>query len=125
MPYAYARQLDPATGEVVFDQTRSSWAEGHPATEIAVRALRTPIGTAQRDPTYGLDLTGIDPSSKSAAAQIERAIRNCLDRFVKLGLFAILSCAAEIHGNTTFAVLEIQDPRETSGRPQPVRVRLF
>jgi len=122
--YAYARQLNPATGDVVFDDTRSSWAEGHPAVEVAVRCLRTRKGSALRDKTYGLDLEGVDPSSEGAPAEIERRIRQALDRYVKSGLFSLESVQVEIQSEHIVAFLEIKDPRDVSGKPIPVKVVL-
>jgi hypothetical protein len=112
MPYAYCRKLDPATGDVVFDRTRSSWTQGHPATEVALRALRTMKGSAARDPNEGIDLTDIDLGSPNASAVVERRINDALAKYVRMGLFSIVDLKVDIVGDAAIWHLVIRDPRE-------------
>jgi hypothetical protein len=112
--YAYCRKLHPVTGDVVFDDSRSSWAEGHPGLEIAARCLRTPKGTAQRDMTYGIDLEGIDWSSDSVASAVEQRIRDALARFVAKRIFTIENVEVEIVDEGAIWRVEIRDPRDGS-----------
>lgn len=112
MPYAYTRKLNAATGDVEFDATRSSWTEGHPATEVVVRVFRTPKGSAARDPDEGIDLTGIDLGNPNAKSVVDRRMRAALAKYVGMGLFAIVSLDVEIQGEAVLWAMVIRDPRE-------------
>lgn len=89
--YAITRKMDPMTGDVVFDATRRSWAEGAPIMERVLRCLRTERGTAMRDPAYGVDWSPVDNARTGAAVAAKQAIKDALKRYVDAGELANLT----------------------------------
>lgn len=89
--YAVTRKMDPLTGDVVFDDTRRSWAEGAPVMERVLRCLRTERGTAMRDPSYGVDWSPVDNARTGAAVAAKQAIKDALKRYVDAGDLANLT----------------------------------
>ncbi len=89
--YAITRKMDPMTGDVVFDDTRRSWAEGAPVMERVLRCLRTERGTAMRDPSYGVDWSPVDNARTGAAVAAKQAIRDALKRYADAGDLANLT----------------------------------
>ena len=89
--YAVTRKMDPMTGDVIFDDTRRSWAEGAPVMERVLRCLRTERGTAMRDPAYGVDWSPVDNARTGAAVAAKQAIRDALKRYIDAGELANLT----------------------------------
>ncbi len=83
--YAVTREMDPMTGDVVFDATRRTWATGAPLTERVLRCLRTERGTAARDPSYGVDWSAVDNARTNSGVAAQQAITEALRRFVDAG----------------------------------------
>lgn len=83
--YAVSRKMDPLTGDIVFDAARATWANGAPVTERVLRCLRTERGTAARDPSYGVDWTGVDNARTNVEAIAAQAVRVALQRFERRG----------------------------------------
>lgn len=76
--YAVTRRLDPNTGLFDLDTDGRDWAEGEPATELVIRALRTPRGSCPLDPEYGLDTSALDRVWPNLAARVTVAINDAL-----------------------------------------------
>ena len=110
--YAIARQLDPATGDVVL--LGSTWANGSPLTEIVVRVLRTAKGTYLPDQAFGLDLSALNKASPNAPAVLEKAIRNALAFLVRQGLLTNLQVTVERQGTALAFQVAFTDPRNQS-----------
>lgn len=91
--YAVTRKMNPATGDVVFDSTRRTWATSAPALEKVLRCLRTEKGAAQRDLTYGIDWRALDNARANAAVAARQAVTEALRRFTDAG--EIVSLVAE------------------------------
>lgn len=83
--YAVTRKMDPMTGDVVFDTTRRTWATGAPLMERVLRCLRTERGTAQRDPSYGVDWSPVDNARSNSGVAAQQAITEALRPFVDAG----------------------------------------
>lgn len=122
-PYAFVRKLNPQTGDVVFDQLRSSWALGAPVMERVLRCLRTERGTARRDPSYGVDWSQVDNARTGVAAIAVQAIRVGLSRFGAEVADLVVQAEVQAHGGggKLLAIqLSFKDPRgatiQLSGR---------
>lgn len=105
----YARRLDPVTGDVVFDPARSSWATGSPLAEVALRLLRTPRGSAARDPSYGVDWARLENARDDAGATAVQVIERAFDRWVRRREVRDLRVAAEVRGQALFLRVEFRD----------------
>lgn len=124
-PYAFTRQMEPDTGDAVFDEARRSWALGSPLAERVLRCLRTQKGAAQRDPTYGLDQSALENARPNAAVAAQQAIRNALQRFVDRGHLAQLVVETDViahaGGRAFLFRVSFRDPMgdrfTVSGRP--------
>lgn len=125
-PYALSRQMDPLTGDAVFDVSRRSWALGAPLAERVLRCLRVPKGQAQRDPSYGVDWSAVDNARVNAAATARQAIVTALQRFVDRGELVELRVETDslpAAGARAFLLkVSFRDPRGTTyrltGRPR-------
>jgi len=124
--YAITRKMDPMTGDVVFDATRRSWAQGAPVMERVLRCLRTEKGTALRDPSYGVDWSPVDNARTGAAAAAKQAIQDALKRYVDAGDLAKLTIEVDsikaASGRALLFKLTFADVRgvtfAVTGRPQ-------
>lgn len=124
--YAITRKMDPLTGDVVFDDTRRSWAEGAPVMERVLRCLRTERGTAMRDPSYGVDWSPVDNARTGAAVAAKQAIKDALKRYVDAGDLANLTVEVDsikaASGRALLFRLTFADVRgvtfAVTGRPQ-------
>lgn len=114
-PYAFTRQHNPDTGDVLFDDARRSWAVGVPVLERVLACLRIEKGTAKRDPEYGIDWSLVDNARENVASLAEQAIRTGLARFEKRGALADLEVRVELERIEGGAVLRpylaFSDPR--------------
>ena len=124
-PYAFSRQMDPDTGDAVFDESRRSWALGAPLAERVLRCLRTQKGHALRDPSYGVDWTPLDNARSNAAVAAQQAVRTGLQRFLDRGEMRELRIETDVveqAGAKAFLLsVSFRDPRGTryslTGRP--------
>ena len=124
--YAITRKMDPMTGDVLFDDTRRSWAEGAPVMERVLRCLRTERGTAMRDPSYGVDWSPVDNARTGAAVAAKQAITSALKRYVDAGDLANLKVEVDsikaASGRALLFKLTFADVRgvtfAVTGRPQ-------
>lgn len=84
MPTRYTRAIDPATGDRVFDDATRSWSGAEtPELAIVQNVLRTPLGSAGRDRTYGVE--GIDNAAANAAARWRQNVLRALAPWVTSG----------------------------------------
>lgn len=105
MPVAYARKIDPETGDVVLDDDTRTWtaATSH---ELAVvqNVLRTPLGSAARDRTFGVE--PVDQDLPNAAARWRQNVLVALRRWITSGFLRDVEVAAEVRrfpqGNALF-----------------------
>lgn len=104
-PYAFCRSMNPLTGDVLFDQTRSSWKLGAPIAERVLRTLRTPLGSARRDPGYGVDWSQVDNARTNVASIATQAIRNALAEYVSRGELSDLDVQTETQDRNGGGVL--------------------
>jgi phage baseplate assembly protein W len=104
-PYACSRQMNPQTGDVIFDQSRSSWALGAPIAERVLRTLRTQKGSARRDPSYGVDWSQVDNARANVASIATQAIRNALAEYVTRGELSDLDVQTETQDRNGGGVL--------------------
>jgi len=110
--YAYTRALDPVTGEVQFDDKRATWKAGHPTGEKVLRCLRTPKGSAARDPSYGVDYGRLD-NARDGAAEIARTeITQALKRYTDRGEIRDLVIQVEVDGTSVIFTISWRDPRD-------------
>ena len=80
-----ARKIDPATGDRVMDRSRRTWARAL-SRELAIvqNVLRTPLGSAARDPSYGV--RGVDNAAPNAAAVWRQNVLVALARWIRSGV---------------------------------------
>jgi phage baseplate assembly protein W len=81
-PYAYCRQLDPKTGDVLMNG--ATWkASPTPMLEVVLRVLRTPLGRYVPNANFGVDygiLQSLLPTTGSAwRAEVLRALKTYVD----------------------------------------------
>ena len=84
MPAAFARKINPATGDRAFDRTRRTFARAlTPELALVQNVLRTPLGSAARDRTYGV--RGVDNAAPNAVAVWRQNVLVALSRWVANG----------------------------------------
>jgi len=81
----FTRQYDPATRDVRFDASRGSWRRGSPAAELVTATLGTELGTAARDPSWGVDLARAQNARANAAAELRASVERALARYTATG----------------------------------------
>lgn len=91
----FARQYDPVTRDVRFDDARGSWRAGSPAVELVTATLGTPLGTAARDPSWGIDTSKLDNARPNAEALYRAAATAALSRYVQTGALRDLVVTAK------------------------------
>lgn len=125
-PYAFSRQMNPLTGDVVFDASRRSWALGAPLGERVVRCLRVERGQALRDPSYGVDWSSVENARSNSSIAAKQALTGALKRFVDRG--EMVDLVIEVDVTTAGAAkaflfkLSFRDPKgvtyRLTGRPR-------
>jgi len=91
----FARRIDPATGDVVMDRARRTWARAaSPELAVVQNVLRTPLGSAARDRTYGV--AGVDNAAPNAAAVWRGNVLRALARWVESGFLRDVEVASEV-----------------------------
>lgn len=90
-----ARKVDPATGELVMDRARRTWATATtPELALVQNVLRTPLGSAARDRTYGVQR--IDNAAPNAAALWSQAVTRALKRWTDIGTLREVTVASRV-----------------------------
>ncbi|MDO9020571.1 MAG: hypothetical protein Q8S73_36950 [Deltaproteobacteria bacterium] len=79
---AIARYINPVTGDVSLDG-RTWRAALTPELAIVVSVLRTPLGSAGRDRTYGIE--EVDNELPNAVARHQQAVATALKRWTARG----------------------------------------
>lgn len=105
MPVAYARKIDPETGDVVFDDDTRTWtAAASPELAVVQNVLRTPLGSAARDRTFGVET--VDQDLPNAAARWRQNVLVALKRWITSGFLRDVEVASEVRrfpqGNALF-----------------------
>lgn len=95
MALAYARKIHPETGELVFNDTTRTWDEAaSPELAVVQNVLRTPLGSAARDRTFGVE--GVDQALPNAAARWRQNVLVALRRWIALGLVRDVEVTSEV-----------------------------
>lgn len=95
MQAPHTRAIDPATGDLQWDTARGTWAEAvSPELAIVQNVLRTPLGTAARDRTYGVEL--VDTASPSAASLWRQNVLRALRRWIDAGVLRDVRVESEV-----------------------------
>ncbi len=119
MTYAITRTLDPNTGLFELDDDGREWAEGQPATELVVRALRTPRGSCPLDPTYGIDTSSFARAWPNVAARVTTAIGEALAFLTKPGRITGLTVTVKAERDRLFYEVRFTDPRARTTNAVP------
>lgn len=97
--YAYTLAFDPATGDVRFDVATGLWVEApSPATECVLLILRTQLGSAQAQPTMGVDWASIRKATTNIASTAQILITRALQPLVLQGAIQGLNVRVEVDG---------------------------
>lgn len=102
---AYARKIHPETGDVVFDDNTRTWtAATTPELAVVQNVLRTPLGSAARDRTFGVE--PVDQDLPNAAARWRQNVLVALHRWIVSGFLRNVEVAPEVRrfpqGNALF-----------------------
>lgn len=97
--YAYTMAYDPATGEVRFSDLTGMWVEApSPATECVLLILRTQLGSAQAQPTLGVDWAAVRKATTNAASTARILITRALQPLVLQEAIKGLNVTVEVDG---------------------------
>lgn len=83
--YAFSREMNPESGDVVFDRSRRTWARSAPLAQKALRCLRVEKGTAARDPSYGAEWARLENATANAPAVARDVISEAFAPFTGSG----------------------------------------
>ena len=102
---AYARKIHPETGDVVFDDATRTWtAATTPELAVVQNVLRTPLGSAARDRTFGVE--PVDQDLPNAAARWRQNVLVALRRWITSGFLREVEVTSEVRrfsqGNALF-----------------------
>lgn len=114
-----ARKIDPATGDRVFDRARRAWANATtPELAIVQNVLRTPLGTAARDRTYGV--RRVDNATPNAAAVWRQNVLVALQRWITSSVLRDVDVTSTVIPLATdgAALAYIVTFKGRNGRPQ-------
>lgn len=97
---AIARKIDPTTGDRTMDRTRRTWARAaSPELAVVQNVLRTPKGSAARDPSYGVE--DIDNAAPNAAAAWRQNVLVALGRWIRSGFLRDVEVTSEVQALST------------------------
>ncbi|MFA9269431.1 MAG: hypothetical protein ACEQSX_01550 [Baekduiaceae bacterium] len=97
-----ARFIDPTTGDVALDGR--SWRRALTAElAIVVSVLRTPLGSAGRDRTYGI--AEVDNELPNAVALHQQAVATALKRWTERGVIRELVVTGNVFAEPKGTVL--------------------
>lgn len=92
---AFARKIDPLTGDAVMDRARRTWARAKsPELAIVQNVLRTPLGSAGRDRTYGV--APVENATANAAAVWRQNVLRALARWIESGTLRDVDVASVV-----------------------------
>lgn len=124
MSYAITRRLDPNTGLFDLDTDGRDWAEGEPATELVIRALRTPRGSCPLDPEYGLDVSSLDRVWPNLAARVTTAIGDALAFLTRTRRITDLRITVQTERDRLAYAVRFYDPRARTSAVVPGSITL-
>lgn len=107
MAYAYARKLDPQTGDWTYSAATTFAQADSPALELVKRILRTLRGSSLLDPQMGVDWQKVDPLGTQAQATTESVLRAALDPLVRRGAIADLVFRVEVDSRAGRVLYEV------------------
>lgn len=91
----FAREIHPETGELVFDDASRTWAEAaSPELAVVQNVLRTPLGSAARDRTFGVE--GVDQDLPNAGARWRQNVLVALRRWITSGFVRDVEVTPEV-----------------------------
>jgi phage baseplate assembly protein W len=105
----FTSAMDPMTGARLFDRTRNSLQAGSPYLEVAIRVVRTPLGTALRDPKFGVDYARLDNARDNAVAVARQVFKEAFQRWTARGEIRALVVTPEVHEQALLVDLEFKD----------------
>lgn len=89
------RQIDATTGDRVMARARRTWARATtPELAIVQNVLRTPLGSAARDPSYGVE--GVDNATANAAARWRQNVLVALSRWIRSGVLRDVDVTSDV-----------------------------
>jgi hypothetical protein len=102
---AYARKIDPETGDVVFDDDTRTWTSATtPELAVVQNVLRTRLGSAARDRTFGVE--PVDQDLPNAGARWRQNVLVALRRWITSGFLRDVEVNSEVRrfpqGNALF-----------------------
>lgn len=101
---ALTRKVDPVTGDRSLAAATRTWAEpASPELALVQNVLRTPRGTAGRDPTYGVE--PIDNAAPNAAAVWRQNVLAALKRWIDRGALRDVTVESDVVDAPTGAEL--------------------
>lgn len=96
---ALARRIDPTTGDRVMNRARRTWASASPELAVVQNVLRTPLGSAARDPRYGVQR--IDNAAPNAAALWRQNVLTALGRWIRTGFLRDVEVTSQVRSLPT------------------------
>ena len=91
----FARKIDPTTGDAVMNRARRTWARAaSPELAIVQNVLRTPLGSAARDRTFGV--APVENAAPNAAAVWRQNVLRALARWIESGTLRDVEVASEV-----------------------------
>ena len=121
--YQHEARIDALTGDYAHDDSVGDVEAGHPLGQILALCLRTPRGSALRDPGYGLNLIGVNTNARTAAREVERRTREALSRWVTSGDLEIVAVRVEVRGGAFWIDVDYRDPHDPTTKPLTVTAR--
>lgn len=101
---ALTRKVDPVTGDRSLPAATRTWEEpASPELALVQNVLRTPKGTAARDPSYGVE--PVDNAAPNAAAVWRQNVLAALKRWIDRGTLRDVTVEAEVVDAPTGAEL--------------------
>lgn len=101
---ALTRKVDPVTGDRSLLAATRTWEEpASPELALVQNVLRTPKGSAARDPSYGVE--PVDNAAPNAAAVWRQNVLAALKRWIDRGTLRDVTVEAEVVDAPTGAEL--------------------
>lgn len=97
---ALTRSVDPVTGDRSLSAATRTWREPlSPELALVQNVLRTPLGSAGRDPTYGV--APVDNAAPNAAAVWRQNVLAALSRWIARGVLRDVTVESEVVSDPT------------------------
>lgn len=123
MPAPITRAVDPITGERLFNTTTRTWERAaSPELAVVQNVLRTPLGSAGRDRSYGVEM--VDNALPNAAAVWRQNVLRALSRWIQSGFLRDVEVDSRVDpAPTGYALLYTVRFKGRDGRPQTFPTR--